>query len=379
MMPIKPIVVGIDVRSLRTAQTGTRTYLEEISKAFSNIKDNSVKFHYIDSSLPIYNGKIKLLKWFGHLRYQIWKQIILPLKAWHKHCDIIFCTDECVPLIHLGYKTIPVLHDAFCFESPGSYGKLWLWLYLNTAIPAARKAAFVITPTAYAKKQIRHYTKIPYNKLRVIYEGPKTFSLTVTSNDLNTLESFKLKSKKYILHVGSMYKRKNLLTLVHAFNEIKKEAYSDLKLVLAGPVPANNIDSDYQLIINTIESLQLQDDVIITGYLSNEAIGQLYKNGLVYVFPSLNEGFGIPILEAFRHGLPVIIANNTCLPEVGGDAVIAFDPYSINDLLIKIRMVLDDTSLRESMIIKGWARLSLFSWHNTAFQLIKVFKEAVNV
>jgi len=377
-MPVKPIVVGIDVRSLKTAQTGTRTYLEELCKSFKNIDDDSIKFHFLDTSAPTLISKNKLFKWIGHVRYQIWKQLILPVKAWYNNCDILFCTDECVPLIRIGYKTVAVIHDAFCFESPESYGKLWLWLYLNTAIPAARKAAFVITPTTYAKKQITFYTKIPDSKLKVIYEGPKTFPLTDTSNDSSTLKSLRITSKKYILHVGSMYKRKNLLTLIKAFNEFKKEGHNDIKLVLAGPVPANSIDSDYLAIVNIIESLHLQNEVIITGYLPDEAIGQLYKNALLYVFPSLNEGFGIPILEAFRQDLPVIIANNTCLPEVGGDAAIAFDPYSTDDLLLKINMVLNDAHLQRLMIIKGRDRLSNFSWQNTAVQIIKIFKEAAD-
>jgi glycosyltransferase involved in cell wall biosynthesis len=378
-MPAKPIIVGIDVRGLKTAQTGTRTYLEEICKAFKNIDDESIQFHFLDTSFAVYTGKLKLLKWFGHVKYQLWKQVLLPLKAWHKNCDIVFCTDDCVPFIQLGYKTIPVLHDAFCFESPESYGKLWLWLYLKTAIPAARKAAFVVTPTEYAKKQISRYTHIPDDKLVVIYEGPKTFLSVHNSNGSSILlQMLNIITKEYILHVGSMYKRKNVPALIHAFSEVKKLGYKDLRLVLAGPTPANGIDSDYEVVIDAINALNLQNDVILTGYLSDTEVGELYQNALLYVFPSLNEGFGIPVLEAFKHDIPVIIANNSCLPEIGGDAVLTFNPYSIEDLSINIRMVLDNSALQEKMISKGQERLKMFSWHNTAIQLVKVFKDAVS-
>jgi glycosyltransferase involved in cell wall biosynthesis len=375
----KKLTVGIDIRDLRVAKTGTRTYLDEICKAFKKMDLPDVQFHFLDTDIPIYTGNNTLLKWIGHFRYQLWKQLILPFKAWQNKCDIIFCTDNCVPLIHLGYKTIPVLHDAFCFESPESYGKLWLWLYLKTAIPAAQNSAFVITPTAYAKKQISKYTKIPDNKLIVIYEGPKTFDLDPALNKSNKiLQSLQLNAKKYILHVGSMYKRKNIFALVQAFGKVKELGYDDIKLVLAGPTLVNGIDSDHKIIVNAIESMKLKNDVVITGYLSDHDISQLYDSALMYVFPSLNEGFGIPVLEAFTYNLPLIVANNTCLPEVGGDAILAFDPYTTEDLLAKIKMVLDDERLREEMIAKGQERLKDFSWHKTAIQLISVFKNAVN-
>jgi glycosyltransferase involved in cell wall biosynthesis len=111
--------------------------------------------------------------------------------------------------------------------------------------------------------------------------------------------------------------------------------------------------------------------------LPDAALTNLYTNALMYVFPSINEGFGIPILEAFSHNLPVLVANNTCLPEIGGDAVLQFDPYDRADISAKIKQVLNDDDLRKDFVDKGSKRLSLFSWHNTALQLVEVFKKAV--
>ncbi|MBC7400977.1 MAG: glycosyltransferase family 4 protein, partial [Mucilaginibacter sp.] len=186
-----------------------------------------------------------------------------------------------------------------------------------------------------------------------------------------------LKPGNYILHVGSMFKRKNIPSLIYAFSQIKKNGHPELKLVLAGPTPSTNIDSDYNLIIDAIAETNLQSEIILTGYLTDAALNQLYKNALIYVFPSVNEGFGIPVLEAFSHNLPVLVANNTCLPEIGGDAVLQFDPYDVNDISTKIKMVLNDDGLRKDLIIKGTQRLKLFSWHSTALQLIEIFKKAV--
>lgn len=372
----KPLTIAVDVRDLRLAKTGTRTYLEELCREFKKMESDELHFCFLDTSISVYTGHNKLLKYIEHARYQFWKQVALPLKAFLKGCDIVFCTDNCVPIIHLGYQTIPVFHDAFCFESPEAYGKLWLWLYMKTAVPAAKRSRFVITPTEWSKKQIHHYTQIPDEKLLVVYEGPKHLNPGEAANANARLTKFALTPKGYLLHVGSMFKRKNIPALIEAFAIVKK-SHPDLKLVLAGPTPANDFDSDFKLIEDAIEKNDLRNDVILTGYLSDTDLGIIYQNALLYVFPSTNEGFGIPILEAFKNYLPVLIANNTCLPEVGGDAVLQFNPFDVGDIAQKINVVVNDEDLRDDMIHKGRERLNLFSWENTAGQLVGIFRKAV--
>jgi glycosyltransferase involved in cell wall biosynthesis len=375
----KPLTIGVDIRDLRVAKTGTKTYLEELCKEFKKMNSSEIRFHFLDISFAVYTGDKKILKWVEHLRYQIWKQLVFPLKALFKNCDIVFCTDNFVPLIHLGFKTIPVFHDAFFFETPENYGRLWLWIYKKLAVPAANRSPFIVVPTGYAKQQIHHFTQIPQNKLIVISEGPKTLKNDTMANDWFVfLKSLSISKANYILHVGSMYKRKNIPALIDAFSKLRNDGYPNLKLVLAGPTPNNNIDNDFKLIQEVIDKTQLQNEVILTGYMTNANLVHLYENALLYVFPSINEGFGIPILEAFKYDLPVLVAGNTCLPEVGGDAVLQFDPFDTNDMYLKIKTVLDDSNLQKKMINKGRDRLKYFSWHKTAVDLVEVFKKAAN-
>jgi glycosyltransferase involved in cell wall biosynthesis len=375
----KPLTIAVDIRDLRVAKTGTRTYLEEVCNEFKKMDGDDLRFYFFDTNTPVYAGSNKLLKLIEHARYQFWKQLVLPLKAFFKGCDIVFCTDNFVPIIHLGYKTIPVFHDAFFFETPEQYSKLWLWLYYKTAVPAAKRSPFVVTPTAYAKKQINHYAHIANEKLIVIHEGAKTLKFDGDINEDSTLlKSLLLTPHQYILHVGSMYKRKNIPALIYAFSQLKNIGYPGLKLVLAGHTPVNKFgNEDYQQILNAIADTKLENDIVLTGYMPDSALSQLYKNAVLYVFPSVNEGFGIPILEAFAHDLPVLIANNTCLPEVGGDAALQFDPFDTSDLFQKIQTALNDTELQKEMVSKGRERLKLFSWHKTVLELIDVFRKAV--
>jgi glycosyltransferase involved in cell wall biosynthesis len=374
----KPLIIGVDVRDLRVAQTGTRTYLEEICKEFKKKESNELHFHFFDTSIPVYTGGNKLFKLIEHARYHLWKQLILPLKAFFKRCDILFCTDNFVPIIHLGYKTIPVFHDAFFFESPEQYNKLWLSLYYKLAVPAAMRSPFVITTTAYAKKQIHRYTHIENEKLIYVYESGKALTDDIYTDEAATLKSIGVIQKQYLLHVGAFYKRKNIPALIYAFAKLKSTGYTYLKLVLAGPTPNNKYGNiDYLEIIDAITHTKLENDIILTGYMPDSTLGHLYKNALLYIFPSINEGFGIPILEAFSKGLPVLVANNTCLPEVGGNAVVQFDPFNTDDIAQKIKTVIDNVDLQNDMVIKGHERLKIFTWQNTAVQLIEVFKKAI--
>ncbi|MEO8887352.1 MAG: glycosyltransferase family 1 protein [Mucilaginibacter sp.] len=374
----KPLTIGVDVRVARVAKTGIRSYLGELRKEFENLAGDDLCFHFLDTSFPIYTGNNKLLKWIGHFRYQLWKQLILPIKAWSKKCDIVFCVDDCVPYIHLNYKTVATIHDAFFFESPDNYGKLWLWLYENTAIPAAKRSSFVITKTFYGKKQIVNFTTLAPDKLIVVYDGgPKRVDHHETANNPNQfLKSLSVTPTNYILHVGAMFKRKNLVALVNAFAEIKKTGYPELKLVLAGPLSTSKFDNDYESILNAIEKHDLKNAVVIPGYLTDVEVEELYNSALMYVFPSLNEGFGLGVLEGFSHNLPVLVANNTCLQEVGGDAVLSFDPYNVGDIADKIHTVLQDTGLQKKMISMGQQRLKDFSWQATAKQIVDIFKKA---
>lgn len=373
----KPLIVGVDIRDLRVAKTGTKTYLEELCREFKKLHSEQIRFYFLDTRLAGYNGSNKLLKYVEHFRYQLWKQLILPVKAWLKGCNVLFCTDNFVPLIHLGYQTIPVFHDAFFFENPEHYGKLWLWLYKKTALPAARKSAYVVTPSAYARKQIHQYTHLPLEKLVVVYEGPKTIASYADASDQHDiLRRFKLQPKAYLLHVGSMFKRKNIPALIYAFKTIKESGYAHLKLVLAGAPPAN-ISSDFNEIEKAILETNLGNDIIFTGYLADEELAGLYSNASLYVFPSVNEGFGIPVLEAFKFGVPVLVADNTSLPEVGGNAVISFNPFNINDIAEKVVLLLNNQPLKQDLVDKGYQRLKLFSWQKAAAELVQLFQSIV--
>lgn len=368
------IRIGLDIRDLRIAKTGSKTYLEEIYNQFKSNKYDC-EFVFFDTSFPVYTGRYKLLKLTEHLRFFIWKQIMLPLKANLNRCDILFCTDYFVPYFTPGFKAIPVFYDAFFFEYANHYNRIWLKLFKILGVRAAEKSPNIITITEYARNRISHYTGIDKQKIKAIHLAPK--KMAVAEPEPGYIPTLKIPTSKFILHVGTMEKRKNLVRLIEAFNLLRISGHHDYSLVLVGqPSPKADMD-DSVAIHEMIDHLALRDYVLTPGYSSDQDLAYFYKHADIYAFPSINEGFGVPVLEAFHHGLPVIVSDNTCLPEVGGDAVLCFDPFSIEDISDKLKLLIEDHELKSELIRKGKERLKFFSWEKNAEELIKTFRAAI--
>lgn len=368
--------IGIDIRDLKTATTGQKTYLEELCNAFVQFSGPDYQFYFLDTVVPTFKGNSKITKLLEQVSLHFWKQFVLPVKAAIKRCDILLCTDYFVPYAHLGFKTVAVFHDAFFFENKEHYHPLFIWLFRRIALPSAARCSYIIVPSDYAKKQIhRYYRELPADKLVTIYEGPKTLSKEYEpANHATILSKLGIHEKKYLLHVGVMNKRKNIPFLINAYKQLLENG-NDYKLVLAGSLNTSQYIDDSAKILNTIAQNNLQQQVVLTGYLSDEELAVVYQHAFLYVFPSLNEGFGLPIVEAFAYGVPVIVSNNTCLPEIGADAVLTFDPFDETDLVAKMQAVIGSADLRKSLQQKGKERLQDFSWKRTAIEMLALFSK----
>jgi glycosyltransferase involved in cell wall biosynthesis len=370
--PVKKICVGIDIRDLKVAKTGQKTVIEGLYRQFSTKRYPGIHFVFFISFFPAYTGKKKWLIMVEHLRFQFWKQVELPIRAWLKGCDIVFGGDYFVPYVHLGFKTITIFHDAFFFENPEHYNPIWLKMFHGIAVPSARRCARIITVSEYAKGRLHQLAGFPLAQIVAIHTAPKILdrAMNIPDNAVPAIEH-----KKYFLHVGVMEKRKNLPALISAFHLLTQKGYDNVYLVLAGQGSGKINSEDFYNITNAVQELGLQNKVILTGYLTDQQLSFVYRNAFAYVFPSLNEGFGLPLLEAFSFGLPVLASNSTSLPEVGGDAALYFDPSKPHDIADKMERLINDPSLRNELIQKGSRRLEDFSWENTGDTLVRLFKE----
>ena len=255
-----------------------------------------------------------------------------------------------------------MLHDAFFWEYPEHYNPIWLKLFHAVGVPAMHKAHLVVVPSEHTRKQVMCFTNIPAAKIVVVHEGARPFP--------EVKDAVRPFSAPYLFHLGVLEKRKNLPRLIAAFAELS-DKHPDLLLVLAGGISNKTKLDDSPAIEAAIMQHQLAGKVKLMGRVTDSQAAQLFSHALAYVFPSYNEGFGLPVLEAFRFGVPVAVADNSALPEVGGDAVLSFDPFSADAIQKSLSQLLENAPLRQSLVEKGKMRLQQFSWSTTAREIVE--------
>ncbi len=369
--------IGVDIRDLRLASTGTKTYLDELLKVFRKLDGEEIELKEFNSFWKPYWGHSKWGKGWEHIQFFIWKQITLPLKTLLAGADVLICTDYYVPLIKFKAKHLVVFHDALFFDHPEFYNPVWLKLFKWIALPAARNADVIIAPSHFSKERLLLHEKSFEGKIKVVYQGRKTISEDVLVLSSTQKAFDRLQGKPYILHVGVLEKRKNLTFLIRVVHEIRKT--HDVKLLLVGRPNPKIFNNSEKEILDTIAELNMQDHVVFAGYVPDEDLPTLYKGALVYAFPSIYEGFGIPILEAFHYQVPVAVANNSCLPEIGGEAVSSFDPFDLEDAKKVLLTLINSPEIREKQITLGNELSRSFSWDNSAIEIGKIAADAVHL
>lgn len=227
------------------------------------------------------------------------------------------------------------------------------------------KAKRIICVSNNTRNDLIKLLKVEEAKVKVIYHGN---SLNY-KRDIHFESSLNLPSK-YILYVGSRKYYKNFVLMIKALSDLIRDKNS-IKLICAG---GGKFSVDE---IKLFSELKISDKVIQIS-VNDKILGALYSNSLCFVFPSLYEGFGMPILEAFSCGSPVICSNSSSLPEIAGEAAEYFDPKNLQSIRNAVEIVLTDINKREKMISLGFQRLKKFSWNNSAFQTFELYKECLN-
>lgn len=368
--------IGVDTRDLLLSRTGARTYLVEVLAALERVAGP----HEIIPLRPQRAGAVRranaLDKVREHITFTWWKQVELPRLAAAKGCDVIFCTDFSAPLFSRA-KTVPVFHDGNFWVNPEHYNRWWRLLMNTFAVPAARRSPAVVTVSAFAREEIAAHTGIPLERIVVIPNAAKSSTTAPPSpgETAHILAGYGLDANTpFVLHVGVLEKRKNLVRLVEAFAQFCTQVDQSYQLVLVGqPGPRQDMD-DSANIQASIERLLLTDRVRQIGYVPDEHLPAFYQGATLLVFPSLREGFGIPILEAFSSRLSVAAARSSAIPEVAGDAALLFDPTDSTAIAEAMLRLAQDAALRQELIERGLERATLYSWDRTGRALIALFE-----
>jgi glycosyltransferase involved in cell wall biosynthesis len=266
-------------------------------------------------------------------------------------------------------KEIVTVHDIFPLTGR-NYSTLDFQRKFSALLrQAVARADRVITPSEYTAKQLVEHTGVGREKVRVIAEG-------VASTDAPMAPEARVEERKrlvgkgneMVLSVGVLQTRKNILNALRALESLP----AHYRLVLVG---GDGYGSE--TVHEFIRKEHLEGRVAVLGHVATDQLPALYMAASVLLFPSFEEGFGLPVLEAMAHGLPVVASRTASLPEVGGDVALYVDPYDPRDIAEKVMRAVEDEKLRETMIAQGLARARQFSWRRAAEETLKVYDEVL--
>jgi glycosyltransferase involved in cell wall biosynthesis len=301
-----------------------------------------------------------------------WDQLAFPWATRHCNLDIVFNPKFTVPLWGRA-KKIWVLHGSEWFVIP----KHFTWydrIYVAASVPVyAHLADAFISVAKFVKDDMLKVARIDPNKIFPIYNGidPKKFYFI---DDAERLQAVKAKYNlpdKYIMWVGQIGTRKNIQRLLQSFAQIAREFPHDL--VIAGEQRKLQGGKQALAEIKQIEQLGLGHRIRFLGWVGHDDLPAIYRMADLFSFPSIYEGFGIPLIEAMACGCPVVSANLGAPPEVCENAAVLVDPYDVEAITAAMRRVLKDSALREQMIARGLERAKHFSWDICATQVLGVF------
>ncbi len=259
------------------------------------------------------------------------------------------------------YQNIVItLHDLNHIDLPYNSGFLKRIYYAFILKRAVRGCRAVLTVSEFSKSKISHWANIPLSKIMNVGNG--------VDQGFSTHVAPFLPGYRYLLCVGNRKRHKNEARALLAYS--KALIANDIKLVFSG-----DISDELKFII---DEHQLADRIVFLGKISEDALPGVYRGALGLVFPSLYEGFGLPVVEAMACGIPVLTSNTTSLPEVAGDAALLVNPESVDEIRAGIERLVNDEGLRSELIAKGLERAKLFSWDAVAARVQAVLDEVTN-
>ena len=300
------------------------------------------------------------------------RQFKMGKDAQNANCDIFHGLSGELPLKwnDKTIKKIVTIHDLIFLRYPKYYSffdrKIHFWKFKN----AAAQADLIIAISEQTKLDIIKFLKVPVNKIRVVYQGcHHSFKENQTQEFLNSVQDkFKL-PKEFILNVGTIEERKNLLNIVKSIKN------TEIPLVVVGKKKEKYFKKIERFIIKN----KLQNQVFFLENVSMEELAAIYKLAKIFVYPSVFEGFGIPVIESLFSGTAVITSNTSSLPEAGGKDSLYIDANNIDDLKSKILFLWNNESERKRRVEKGLLYAQKFSDENIAKELMKVYKETISL
>lgn len=375
--------IGIDIRLIGKNRTGDEVVIFNLVKNLAKIGDShdfklftdvadEKKIGEISERLEIEqrkNFEIISLSTKNKFTWNFWT---LPRYLRKKPVDV-FHTQYITPFfVPKSIKITTIVHD-ISFNFFPHFIKFSDLLFLKILIPLSLKRADrIIAVSKFTKDEIVDFYKISQEKIEWIHNsiGEEFLSRDSSVSELERVKNKYNLPEKFILYIGTLQPRKNIPQLIAAFGQMRKDVQG-FKLVICGNKQARNYDSRMD---NALKDNDLESEVIFPGFIQEGDKKAIFALAQVFAFPTLYEGFGIPVLEAMSQGVPVICSDIPSLKEVAGDGAIYFDPRSLDDFSEKLYDVCVNKDLRRELILKGKERVGFFSWSKSTEKLLAIFE-----
>lgn len=363
-------IIGLEAtRANRSYKTGTEWYAWYLLQEFKKI-DKSNKFivyynKYLAGDLKDApdNFYFKSLAWPFR---KFWTHFRLGWELTNKPVDKFFATNA-LPIFGRGERIVTI-HDLGFYKNPKLYHPLERIYQKISHSLAIRQADKIITISEATKQDIIRYFPKAKHKIKVIYLGYNKHDFKpINFDDKKIFIDRHDYPDKYLLYIGRLENKKNVLNLIKAYKKTSRR----WPLILAGR-PGNYGYKEIEALANQSD---LKDDILLLGYVSQTNYPKLMASATGFVFPSKFEGFGLPVLEAMASGIPVVCSNIPALKEVAQDAAIYFDPDNIEDITQKIEEMFNNQEQRRELIAKGLKRAQNFSWTKVAQETLKYILE----
>lgn len=371
--------IGIDARMYR--ESGIGRYLKNLLWQLQTLDKQNSYFIFLGSkdyeTLMMSNNFTKVEAPF--LFYGIEEQLKMPGLLNKYSLDLVHFPHFNLPVAYYGPFVVTIhdlIHQHFSWPQASTHPALIYWLkkqgYKKAFTKAVNSSVHILTPSDFVKAQLINEWQTNDGKITVTHEAvdPDLFTLAAKTqvDEFDELKvQFRIKGR-YIFYVGNVHPHKNITLLIQAFKNIRPN-YPHLQLVLAGA------ENDFWL--RLAEQIKDEANIIITGFMPDPELAALYKNAACFVFPSLEEGFGIPLLEAMVFKCALVCSDIPVFREVAGNAATYFDPKSVEDLALKLKLVLEDQNLRNERIALGRQQVKQFSWKKLAEATLKVYMTAL--
>lgn len=355
--------IGIDARFF--SEAGIGRYIRNLINNLARIDQKNDYFIFLldkdfnEVKPPENFQKVKAnFGWYG-----LQEQLRLPRLLESYGLDLVHFPHFNVPIFYKGKFVVTIhdlIHQNFQMKRATTHNKLVYKLkqygYEKVFKTAVNKSEHILVPSEYVKKLLVNGWKVADSKITVTKEA--------VDDKIFTNNKIAKPAYEYIFYVGNAHPHKNVEGLIKAFL-LLKEQYHDLRLVLAGYDHYfwQKIKGEYQ-----------DESIIYKGYVNDEQLSYLYKGAKAFVMPSFDEGFGLPVLEAFAVGVPIVASNAGSLPEVGGNACVYFNSKDPQDMADKIQQVLNSGQLRNELIKKGKERVKLFSWKKLTKKTLQIYE-----